>query len=115
MNEQARMFISTAAALFVLLSFQSCTPTPYQLNNDKEGAYVAAEQAVERLLKAPASADFPAPSKATIQKISDTEGFTIAAYVDAQNAFGAKIRTRWFCKVTETTRDHYDTSCNFVE
>ena len=74
---------------------ERCKSTGAQID-----AYVIIVQpAIERLLKSPATADFPsfrnirsAPSsKCSIQ---------IVGYVDSQNSFGAMLRTRYRAKVT---------------
>ncbi|MCY1439063.1 hypothetical protein D9M71_552830 [compost metagenome] len=62
--------------------------------NDSTMAYVMSQNFVKQRLKSPASADFPFISN---QNVSSTPigncKFHVAAYVDAQNTFGAKIRT----------------------
>ncbi|UQY33599.1 hypothetical protein K8U54_18020 [Pseudomonas fulva] len=57
-------------------------------------AYGAAQRIIERHLKAPSTADFPSSnsSQVKVTEVSKCK-YRIQAYVDAQNAFGAKIRT----------------------
>lgn len=63
------------------------------LRKDME-ALTFCQTLVERSLKAPSSADIP-----FAQPIVDTENalFTVSSYVDAQNGFGAIIRTNYIC------------------
>ena len=56
-------------------------------------AQVTCEQAVTNGLKAPSTAKFG--GEAAIQN-SPTD-FSVTGYVDAQNSFGAMIRTYWTC------------------
>ena len=56
---------------------------------------------VKSMLKSPASADFPASSSANIQEL-ENKVFEVRSYVDAQNSFGAVIRTDFYCKVQYT-------------
>lgn len=65
---------------------------------DSIGAEVMCEQFVKDRLKAPATAEFPKPS--TVQ---DGLTFTVTGAVDAENSFGAKVRTRYVCQVTSDT------------
>lgn len=54
--------------------------------------------AVERLLKAPRSAEHPGIFDHDGTPTSPDGCVTVyASYVDAQNAFGAKLRTRYVC------------------
>ena len=55
-------------------------------------AYVMAEVFVKRQLRAPATAKFAPFREATVTDLGDGRWY-ISAYVDAQNAFGALIRT----------------------
>jgi len=65
----------------------------------KTDAYLASTNFVRARLKAPATADFPYSGDASI-----TEGpigtFTVIAYVDSENSFGATLRTNWACTVS---------------
>ena len=60
---------------------------------------VLVQPAVERRLKSPATADFPMINK--IQSAPSGKcSFQFVGYVDAQNSFGATLRTRYRAKVT---------------
>ena len=54
-------------------------------------------------LKAPTTADFPWYDEAFITW-SSQDSVTFSAYVDAQNSFGAQIRTNWLCTANRTGR-----------
>ncbi|MDH0640151.1 hypothetical protein N5D52_24800 [Pseudomonas sp. GD03860] len=61
---------------------------------DTTMAYVMSQEFVKQRLKAPASADFPYLNNRDVVSASRHNcTFYVAAYVDAQNGFGAKIRT----------------------
>jgi hypothetical protein len=49
-------------------------------------------------LRAPASADFPFASMNSVRS-AGANRWLLASYVDAQNAFGATIRTQFRCLV----------------
>ncbi len=61
---------------------------------DKISAYLMSETFVKRRLKAPSSAAFPGHTDATIVRIG-CGSWHVSSYVDAQNSFGALIRTRF--------------------
>lgn len=60
-------------------------------------AYVMCQMFVKDRLKAPSTADFPATPYANIEQ--DGNLWTIDAWVDAENSFGAQIRTDFHCQV----------------
>ncbi len=58
-------------------------------------AFVMSQEFVKRRLRAPATADFPSwPSEYRSQAIGDCK-YQVITYVDAQNGFGALIRSRY--------------------
>ena len=67
---------------------------------DKAGAYVMSQSFVERKLRSPSSADFPWYDPSFVTDLGGGR-FRVSAYVDAQNAFGAQVRTHYTC-VLET-------------
>jgi hypothetical protein len=67
-------------------------------------AEVICEQFVSRRLKAPSSADFSWPHDTTISGSGDGP-YTVIGWVDAQNSFGAKIRSNYACEVKATGRN----------
>jgi len=83
-------------ALLVLSQFYD-KETP-SIEPTKYAAYVMCQEFVKDRLRAPATADFPVLSEARWSK-SDGDRWRFEAHVDAQNAFGAVIRTRFHCVV----------------
>ncbi|MDB8458884.1 toxin-antitoxin system YwqK family antitoxin [Turicibacter sanguinis] len=75
-------------------------------------AWAAAQVRVKRDLKAPSSAKFPMISSANITKINSNE-YSVRSYVDAENSFGAKIRTNFTCRVVQKSSNTLDTTCNY--
>lgn len=73
-------------------------------NNKNDGptkltAYSMVQGWVEDRLKAPSTAEFPG-GKYEEHTMQTTENvFRVSSYVDAENSFGAKIRTRFKAKV----------------
>jgi hypothetical protein len=58
-------------------------------------AFVMSQEFVKRRLRAPSTADFPSwPSEYTSRALGDCK-YQVASYVDAQNGFGAMIRSRY--------------------
>jgi len=68
-------------------------------------AFIHCQNFVTQRLKAPSTADFPHLDRKS-WKI-DENTFAIQAYVDAQNSFGAKIRTNWTCEIKYNGGDQY--------
>ena len=93
-----------AGFVLVMVIAISNRPSPEEkAANDRRVAQLAAasvcQDAVRAGLKAPASAEFQAPRDARYS-YPDTDGsFTITSHVDAQNSFGAKLRTPYTCTV----------------
>jgi hypothetical protein len=66
--------------------------------HDALSAWVMCQQFIEERLKAPKSADFPAGYDRFTTDLGDGR-YRVKAYVDAQNSFGAEIRTNFECTV----------------
>ena len=59
-------------------------------------AWIISKQFVKTILKAPASAEFPYDNAGgSIEQ----NRYNINAYVDAQNSFGALLRSNYYCKM----------------
>ena len=71
---------------------------------DKIGAFVMSQTFVEKRLKSPSTADFCSYSDATVTDLGSGK-FRVSAYVDAQNSFGAQIRTNYTCVLKSTDGD----------
>lgn len=61
-------------------------------------APIMCERFVKGSLKAPSTADFQPNYQMKVVPISDNE-FVVGGYVDAENSFGAKIRSKFACHV----------------
>jgi len=86
---------STAAALLVGLALALTGCGNHE--PDDYDAYAACQNWVEQQLRAPSTADFSGHGDSQI--VETANGYDIKGYVDAENGFGAKIRTDWSCSV----------------
>ena len=71
-------------------------------------AYQVSQRFVSRHLKAPATADFPYYDSSFVKvRAKEEKGiiFDVSAYVDAQNAFGAKLRKNYECAILYVPAD----------
>ena len=66
--------------------------------------YFIAKEIISQCLKNPNSADFPSQSEILFQKNSDL--IAVKGYVDAQNSFGAEIRSDWIAQFYITDLDN---------
>ena len=63
---------------------------------DNESAYYSiAKEIVESALKSPSTADFPSIFSDDIKMARNKDIVAVQSYVDAQNSFGAMIRSEW--------------------
>lgn len=67
-------------------------------HDDAAGAYVMAKDLVTRQLKAPSTADFPWSYSDRVTRLGGCK-YAVVGYVDAQNGFGAMIRTTFLADV----------------
>jgi hypothetical protein len=98
----------------IAISFASCD-TGSQRNGNRisdvpdagndYGALVVCQDRVSEQLRAPATADFASVAESSISQSGSK--WTIRSYVDAQNGFGAQIRTSWTCTATHVSGDRY--------
>lgn len=70
-------------------------------------AYAKAERAVKAALKAPSTAKFPGYSSVQISVLPNCQ-YIVMGYVDAQNSFGAMIRSSFAVKLQEFDNDRWD-------
>ena len=68
----------------------------------KIAAWVHTQYEVEARLKAPSTAKYPWYESRYVQQDGDI--FTVTAYVDAQNSFGAQLRQHFCCKLKKIGR-----------
>lgn len=88
----------------------SPAPAPPAQTEGPSNAYFYAQDRVKELLKAPATADFPSFSPEFVS--GSGRDFKVAAYVDAQNGFGAKLRNHFTCDVHIIDDKHAKVSCS---
>lgn len=70
----------------------------YRATHAEIEAFIAAQDYVKPRLKSPASAKFASKAESTV--VNHGEGkYLVRSYVDSQNAFGAMIRTEYFCDI----------------
>ncbi len=83
----------------------------------RHGAYEACKELVNDQLKAPRSASYPDyydyDGEVTVLRSEQT--FSVASHVDAENSFGAEVRTRWTCSVTHTFPQQWQGSAVLLE
>ena len=92
-------FIIMGYAIFHSGSSTSST-TQAQPQDESSMAYIQSQQFVKQYLKAPSTASFPLYLKAHITKDSANQNlYYLVSYVDAENGFGAKIRSNWATQV----------------
>lgn len=85
----------------------------YEYQPSKSSVYVAAQEFVKERLRAPSTAKFPEGSYEYVEELGQIHvlrqheksghscfRYRVKSYVDAQNAFGAQIRTHFVCEIT---------------
>ena len=73
---------------------------------DKMSAFLMSQDFVKARLKAPSTAEFPWYDKSFVGDLGGGR-FRVNAYVDAQNSFGAQIRSRYTCVLKATGDDRW--------
>lgn len=110
-----RLAWSGLIVLGICLIIHLVLPSPAGVGNgftkkrdlpDSVEAYFMAQEFVKKHLKAPATADFPSYSNQdiNISRRNDTT-FLISGFVDAQNSFGANLRTNYKCEIMYVGND----------
>lgn len=84
--------------LFILNTLTGKKTTQDDKPDYKYSAYNYSKDLVKEKLKSPSSADFPLYDESFVTKKGDT--YTVIAYVDAKNSFGAEVRTNYVADVT---------------
>ena len=91
------VFLLLLMSLMVAGLFLPSTKNKQQ--NSPTQAWTLCEQFVSDRLKAPSTADFSGYSETTITG-SGLGPWKVSGYVDSQNSFGAKLRSRYSCVFT---------------
>ena len=121
-KQEARNFLGCLAVtiIAVLCVFFSCRnykPSPEAIaEGDKYEAWYYAQKFTEKKLATPKSADFPSyhTDGVKVENIGDDK-FSVRGYVDAQNAFGAVVRSRFEAKISREGKKWYLDSFRWVE
>ena len=97
--------IAPVVALLVLAVLRVETPESIAEDREWDAKSVAEKFARERL-KAPSTASFSAEQGIDVT----ADGlYIVTGYVDAQNSFGAQLRSRYACTVTPVGGDQWQT------
>jgi hypothetical protein len=90
----------------------SSKPGSKKPSGDEIAAYTMSQTFVKRELQSPGTAEFPSLlwEKRDVRVTYDTSTglYTVRAWVDAENAFGAKIRTNHIAVVQQTGADTWE-------
>lgn len=92
--------IKTIGLMFLMAFIISivCRCSDDKPKYDKFSAIMDSRQFIEKRLKAPSTANFESDTTYTI-KVNDST-FFVTSFVDAENSFGAKLRTKYSCTIT---------------
>jgi hypothetical protein len=89
------------AALASLLFFSLGSCAFKESEKDVETmAFIQCQDHVRKRLKAPSSADFPLLERSVTKTAENT--YKVVSYVDAENSFGAKLRSSYVCIIKRT-------------
>lgn len=105
-------------AIVILQTVTPSTDKTDPIERYASDAYICAMYEVEDMLKAPSTADFPSGRShydaRVLKNYDDVYEFLISSYVDAENSFGAMIRTEYDCTVRITPVEAKCSAlCNF--
>jgi len=101
-NKKTRNMILAALGfvVFILVITNINKNKEVENKSSSDDAYYISQQFVEDRLKSPASAEFPRFSNSRVSvSYAGNDTYKVSAYVDAQNSFGALIRTYYDCEV----------------
>jgi hypothetical protein len=82
----------------IILLFIVPSLFPYKPN--ELGAVVMCEEFIKDNLKAPSTAEFESIFSRDVERLTNENQFRVQMYVDAENGFGANIRSEWLCYVS---------------
>ena len=96
--------------IFTLMNSKSTNTdnsTNWKTEDNTTMAYIMMQDFVEKTLKSPSTAKFPSSYDGPkIFKLKKHQ-YQIESWVDAQNSFGAMIRTKFTCIVMQVDKDHW--------
>ena len=97
-------------SVLLLLSLTITLVAACGSSDRKRDAWVCAIDVVENRLKSPSTADFCSYPEATITDLGNNR-YRIKGYVDAQNSFGATVRSQFTVTLTLTESGYKEASC----
>lgn len=81
--------------LAILVAIESSKPSK---TDPKTEAWYVCKEFITRSLKAPKTAEFPRYQASNVSYMGSTE-YNVSMYVDAENSFGALVRSYFICRV----------------
>lgn len=101
--------------LVLIVGFVSCSKacSSGSSSNVKSMVWVDAQEAVKNELKSPSTADFPWGYDDYVTDNGDGT-YSVSAYVDAENSFGAKVRSNFSCTVKDEDGGGHGTVSDLV-
>lgn len=91
------LIILLLCLVVAILSLINDNSSNTKYDNLNSTCYYYSQRLVKEKLKSPKSAEFPSYSNSFVTKSGDI--VTVSAYVDAQNSFGATIRTDYVATI----------------
>lgn len=97
----------------IIYMMGSCNSKDEEINGSKLDAWVKTQYIVESRLKSPGTAKYPWGYSDYVTQ--DGNKYTIKAYVDAQNSFGATVRTYFICHLKYELREYKLINIHFYQ
>lgn len=97
-------------ALIPVLGFilAGCGARDVTKGGQEVAAFVMCQDPVQNRLRAPSTAKFPTTSDSGVRSVHAGDGrYLVDGYVDAQNGFGAMLRTTWACEIKENANQSW--------
>ena len=87
----------------------SSDPNAWKTEDNKSMAYIMMEDFVKQRLKSPSTAKFPGVFDGKLDHVTalGNQTYRIVSYVDAQNSFGAMMRTKFVGEIKQTSKDRW--------
>ena len=98
------LFLGGGVVLTILFGWLLMSPSPSAPG--KSVAFYMSQQFVKDELKAPSTADFPSYNESFVSDLGGGK-FSVSAYVDSQNSFGAKLRNHYTCVLKSEGGDRW--------
>lgn len=89
--------VLSAIGLFIFLLVITTSSSGSYSSDSEIDSYTTSKRIIEKVLKAPSTAEFQSYDKSMISVSGDT--YTVNGYVDAQNSFGAMLRSYYTVKL----------------